>query len=364
MEQQRRSVPLLFTHKRSVLFLMDDNNMMPQNEPELPSDVLKEAKRAYSGAQLNIALYLLISLLLSAGVSLVLIASGTEELPMGVNYALSFGIMYCIAFPIYLLLSKRLPTTKPEEHHMPIGQLLLAFLCCECIAIGGNLIGTFFNLILTLILGVDTASTMLADGVFGDSTLIFTSIAVLLAPIIEELMFRKVLIDRIRKYGDGAAILISGIMFGLFHGNFSQFFYAAGLGMLFAFIYVRTGRIRYTIALHTMVNFWGSVMPLLMLRNIDTDAMFAAIESNDFSALTAMIGDMIPFLGFVVCNYMLALAGLILLIVFRKKIRIPSPIVPLPKGKRFGTACLNLGCALLVAGCIFEFVSQIMQNTV
>lgn len=344
------------------MFPMDDNFPMPQNETVLQTDVLKDAKRAYSGAQLNIALYLIISLVLSAGVSVVLVASGTAELPSWATYVLSFGIMYCIAFPIYLLLSKRLPASKPEEHRMPIGQVLLAFLCCECISISGNLIGTIFNLILTMLIGIETSSDMLTEGVFGDSTIIFTSIAVLLAPFVEEMMFRKVLIDRIRKYGDGTAILISGIMFGLFHGNFSQFFYAAGLGLLFAFIYVRTGRVRYTITLHVMVNFWGSVMPFLMLRSVDTEAMFAAIDANDFSALTSMISDMIPFLCFVACNYMLALAGLILLIIYRKKIRISPPAIPLPKGKRFGAACLNLGCILLVAGCLFEFISQIMQN--
>ena len=38
--------------------------------------------------------------------------------------------------------------------------------------------------------------------------------------------------DRLLGYGQKTAIIISGIMFGMAHGNFSQFFYAFGIGIL------------------------------------------------------------------------------------------------------------------------------------
>ena len=51
--------------------------------------------------------------------------------------------------------------------------------------------------------------------------------SVVLAPVMEELIFRKVLIDRTIVYGDKAAVVLSGLLFGVFHGNFHQFFYAS-----------------------------------------------------------------------------------------------------------------------------------------
>ncbi len=79
------------------------------------------------------------------------------------------------------------------------------------------------------------------------------AIMVVMAPVCEEVLFRKLIIDRIRRYGDKAAILVSAIIFGLCHGNFYQFFYAFGIGLVFGYIYTRTGRIRYTIGFHMIL---------------------------------------------------------------------------------------------------------------
>ena len=69
-------------------------------------------------------------------------------------------------------------------------------------------------------------------------------IAVLIAPTAEELLFRKLLTERIVKYGELAAVLASGLFFGLFHGNLNQFSYAFLLGLFLGFIYVKTGKLR------------------------------------------------------------------------------------------------------------------------
>ena len=74
------------------------------------------------------------------------------------------------------------------------------------------------------------------------------------APVAEEFIFRRLLLDRIRIFGDGAAILIGGAAVGLFHGNLNQTFYAFALGAVFTAIVLMTNRIRYTIAIHMFIN--------------------------------------------------------------------------------------------------------------
>lgn len=76
----------------------------------------------------------------------------------------------------------------------------------------------------------------------------------ILAPVFEELIFRKLLLDRLRPFGDRAAIWISGVAFGLFHMNLYQFFYAAALGLVFAGVALKTGKIWHTMLLHAIVN--------------------------------------------------------------------------------------------------------------
>ena len=53
---------------------------------------------------------------------------------------------------------------------------------------------------------------------------------------------------------DKVAIITTAILFGLFHANFSQFFYAVALGMIFAYVTLKTGTIKYSIILHIVVN--------------------------------------------------------------------------------------------------------------
>lgn len=81
----------------------------------------------------------------------------------------------------------------------------------------------------------------------------FLAVAVL-APICEELVFRKVLLDRLRGLGDGSAVLLTGLAFGIYHMNFFQFGYAVVLGMVFSVIVLLTGSIRDAIFLHMCIN--------------------------------------------------------------------------------------------------------------
>ena len=82
---------------------------------------------------------------------------------------------------------------------------------------------------------------------------------VILAPVFEEIFLRKLIIDRLRPYGELAAILLSGIAFGLVHGNLHQLLYACASGILFGWIYVKTGNIVVNISLHATLNFIGGV---------------------------------------------------------------------------------------------------------
>lgn len=130
--------------------------------------------------------------------------------------------------------------------------------------------------------------------IFGDYTIIYLAQAMIGAPIIEEFIFRKLLIDKISPHGEGIAIITSAMLFGLTHGNFGQFFLAFFLGLLFALIYVKTKNIKYTMGLHFMINTVASIPEIFMLFNIDIE------------------------LGWLIGVGVLALAGIILAIIFRK----------------------------------------------
>jgi len=124
-------------------------------------------------------------------------------------------------------------------------------------ALIGNVISTFFGNALDRDI-TNAIDTLAEDYPFG---LVFVSV-IIIAPVFEELMFRKLLIDKISRFGFSFSILVSGLVFGTFHGNFYQIFYGCFLGFLLAFVYCTYARVRYCIVLHSIINFIGFVCPL------------------------------------------------------------------------------------------------------
>ena len=91
------------------------------------------------------------------------------------------------------------------------------------------------------------------------------------APVFEELACRKLLLDRLHPYGTGYAAIVSGLLFGLIHGNSAQFFLAFFVGVVFALVYLKTGRVLYTILLHAIINTTASLPELVAIAGIDIE---------------------------------------------------------------------------------------------
>ncbi len=292
------------------------------------------ATKAVSRCSLNLIIFFLTSSFLPILFNLLYqIVTQKETLSNNESLFFNYLAMYGIAFPLYLLLSKPMEKNAPEKHKMSPGSFVICIMICIGLMIAGNLVGNAINLLLTTLFS-DLDAFTLNDYVFNDSPYFFLFLAVICAPIVEEIILRKVFIDRVRKYGDGWAILLSGLLFGLLHGNFTQFFYAAALGAFLAFIYVRTGKIQYTIGLHMILNFIGSALPMLLLR--DTE-IIDAIMSDELSdeMIMEILPEVIPLLLFVGIEYLVAFAGLIILCCSFRQFELAEPAVKTPAGKIF-----------------------------
>ena len=76
----------------------------------------------------------------------------------------------------------------------------------------------------------------------------------LLPAIVEELTFRGVITNGLKKQGVVTQIALSAVMFALMHQNLQQLIYQLFLGAIMAYITVRCGSIIYTMILHFMNN--------------------------------------------------------------------------------------------------------------
>ncbi len=80
----------------------------------------------------------------------------------------------------------------------------------------------------------------------------------IIGPICEELMFRGIVFHRLKDWvKPQAAIAISALLFGIYHGNVVQFFYATCMGVMLAIIYDKTGTLWISIVAHIAANLWS-----------------------------------------------------------------------------------------------------------
>lgn len=261
----------------------------------------------------------------------------------------SFLPMYGIAVPVCAAMMRRVPSRAPETHSLGAGRFGKYFLMSIGILYAGNLIGVHVMNWIGLLRGapVDNSVETLLEN---SSLLMNFLVTALIAPIIEEFLFRKLLIDRTRQFGEGLAVVLSGLLFGLFHANLYQFFYAFGLGMLFAYLYIRTGRLRYPIALHMLINFMGAVLAPLVERlagQSDITDPFTALQLRPQLFLVTVYG---------MALFGCAIAGaLLLLLHFRRRILLPGEC-PLPRGTRLKTIFVNTGMILFLLSIFGLFV--------
>ena len=75
----------------------------------------------------------------------------------------------------------------------------------------------------------------------------------IIGPIIEELTYRGMVLRFLDKFDKGVAIVGSGVLFGLMHGNFYQIFMAIGIGIFLGYI-AEEYSIKLTILLHIINN--------------------------------------------------------------------------------------------------------------
>lgn len=92
---------------------------------------------------------------------------------------------------------------------------------------------------------------------------------VLIAPIGEELVFRGVILNYMKKHVSFlTANIFQGVFFGIYHLNVVQGIYAFLLGMLLGWIAEKYGSIRESILLHMAVNLSGCLAGFLLPENI------------------------------------------------------------------------------------------------
>lgn len=158
------------------------------------------------------------------------------------------------------------------------------------LVIGGYAICTISNLFVNIlnsnlnIFGIENrdAIELKAQSI---TEQIFYFICVAIVPaLVEEFMFRGIILNYLRKHGDGFAILVSSLLFGLVHGNFVQIPFAFIVGLVCGVLVIKTGSIIPAMLLHLLNN--GTSVLLDITSNYVSDDVYSFITSIAVFTLT------------------------------------------------------------------------------
>lgn len=253
---------------------------------------------------------------------------------------------YVLPLPIILFLMKKLDSGEIEKNKINI-PTLLKYMCITLTLMWiGNIAGGIITYLIGTVIHSNIANPV--ENLITTSDLWLNLLLIsIIGPIFEEFIFRKILVDRTIKYGVRVSIIMSATLFALIHGNLNQFFYAFLMGGFFAYVYIKTGKITYTIILHIFINLMGSVVSQFVEASANA-LIHGAFTSTDMAivSISAIITVTALFIG-------------LLSLLQYKKSKFNGAKTVIPLSSPLKTMFLNYGMILYVAFNVFVIIRQI-----
>ena len=332
-------------------------------EKERERALAREQRKQYSRLGFCLFAFFAITVLVQFGMSGALYLAAPALVDAWMDTAwfpllLSAVPMYLVAFPVTMALLRLLkPVPASGGERFGTQEIILLSVLAMGIGFGVSRIGAGVEFFLQ----IEGVGEVTDQDFTSFAMLLNIIVAVFLAPAAEELLFRKYFIDRVGGYGEQTAVLLSGLLFGLAHGNFQQFCYTFALGMVWAYVYVRTGNLGYTIAFHMLFNFFGVMVSGGIYRSLMEIAdplsavwRFKLMTGIDLGALGQWAGTLASLL-YLKLEFVCSMGGIVLLLMKRKQIHFRQGDREIPEGRRFSTALLNPGMIAFLAFSLWMF---------
>lgn len=158
-------------------------------------------------------------------------------------------------------------------------------------------------------------------------------------PFVEEFLFRGVILNQFRKYGDTFAIIASALLFGLLHRNFSQIVFAFICGLALGMALVKTNNIWIPVSIHMFVN--GFYVVLNIVRFHCNTTIYAAV-----------------FYIIILFMLFVSLFSVLYLLLTKKQLFGFSPSI-LSVGSSMGNLFANPGILIFTGICIIQSISRL-----
>lgn len=170
-----------------------------------------------------------------------------------IDMAVSILALLIPTLLVVLILDMPTKVAFPVRGTKP-GLVIAGVFCCLGMSIVGGYVSTLLSQLITSTAGVTpTMPDFTPPMGRAEAVAYFISIAIVPA-IFEELFFRGAIMQSLRRFGDGFAMIVSAILFALSHGNLVQGPNAFLVGLVLGYFALRTGTILTPIIMHFINN--------------------------------------------------------------------------------------------------------------
>ena len=169
-----------------------------------------------------------------------------------------YGLLGCatvlvgIGF-LFLYVAKRIDKKQMFSIHKKMNSK--AFFQLLCVFLGVQLPAELIFLLMEEVFNFFGYSVMssIEEATASSTTLFMLLYTIIVAPVVEELIYRGIVLVSIEKFGKVYAIMISALLFGLMHGNIPQSIFAFIVGIVLGYVAIEYS-IWWAVLLHVLNN--------------------------------------------------------------------------------------------------------------
>ena len=196
-----------------------------------------------------------------------------------VGLPLVIGLTFCRRCGAVPVTNRKVPATHA------VALLSAGLAACVFANFAASLFAEFFSFI-----GVEPVSPPSSqNGTLPVLLLTLFSTAVLPA-IMEELLFRGVILQLLRPAGDRIALILTSVLFGITHGTVEQIPFAFVVGLVCGYFVLKTGNIYLGMLLHFLNNAVAVVLDALLLNASTAESVAWTYAAFIVMALLGLIG--------------------------------------------------------------------------
>ena len=294
---------------------MDNTNgVMPQVTVIPDSSERTYIRRKYSRSALVILLNMAIFNILGKGVIVVICALlgggfGKDALTEGTKILMDHELASTLLSVIPPILSetvsillgiklvgldlKKLASNRENYSGSTVAKLIVL---CFSLQFAAGILATVIQTILQAAGLRSALPNISATNSFG-ANIILSFYVCLLGPVLEELLYRGVLLQSMRKYNERFAIFLSALIFGLMHQNYQQFILGFLLGIPLAIVTIKYNSIIPSIFTHIFVN--TSQMLMLYAMQYFAPSFYSAVQDGTNMEISSLSGSEMALIFFI-----------------------------------------------------------------